>query len=116
MKKKLNNNGSTMVEVLVSFTVLMIITAGLMGIIKVSSNLVMESKDLLKAQDEFTQEYYKTDYGELEKKDITGSDVILEQTDKQGNKTGVSIVLDHAQVSTISEKEEGSAYTIYRIK
>lgn len=62
MKKRKNNEGSTMVEVLVGFVILVIvISACLENMIKFSANLVMESQDIQKLSESFKESIYKRD-------------------------------------------------------
>jgi hypothetical protein len=118
MKKK-RNKGSSMVEVLAGFSILMILMAGITGIIKVSSNMIMEAKDMMSEQDQFTAEFYKKDYGDLEQDASYDSlEVCLLVVDSQGNQTqdGGSIYLDHAKLRKISSKEDDSAYMVYQFE
>ncbi len=55
----LNNNGSTMVETLVSFVVLVIVIAALYGMVRFSSNLRMRAVDTAKVRNTFNSEIYK---------------------------------------------------------
>ncbi|MCR4609752.1 MAG: hypothetical protein K5750_08690 [Eubacterium sp.] len=55
-----NNRGSTMVETLVSFTVLFIVLAALYGIVSFSSELYMRSVDTSRLYQKFYREIYKT--------------------------------------------------------
>ncbi len=118
MKKK-RNKGSSMVEVLAGFSILMILMAGITGIIKVSSNMIMEAKDMMSEQDQFTAEFYKKDYGDLEQDASYDSlEVRLLVVDSQGNQTqdGGSIYLDHAKLRKISSREDDSAYMVYQFE
>jgi uncharacterized protein involved in tellurium resistance len=115
MKKIKNNDGSTMVEVLVSFTVLMILMAGLTGIIKVSSDLIMQAKDMQDNQSAFVEEFYKEDFGSLQKDVLEECpDIKLQPANKTGTViSGENIILDHANLKKVSEADTGSAYIIY---
>lgn len=57
--KNKNNNGSTMVETLVSFVVLFIVLAALYGIVSFSSELYMRSVDTSRLHQRFYREIYK---------------------------------------------------------
>ena len=57
--KKLNNRGSTMVETLVSFTVVAIVLASLYAIVSFSTRLWMNSVDASNLQQSFTDEMYR---------------------------------------------------------
>lgn len=54
-----NNQGMTMVEIMMGFTVLMVLLGGLSSIISFSSNLYMNCVDIKRAQEEFQAEIYK---------------------------------------------------------
>ena len=54
-----NNSGTTMMEVLVSFVVLMIVMAALYGMVRISSNLRMRAVDTANIREEFNSEIYK---------------------------------------------------------
>ncbi len=56
-----NNKGTTMVETLVSFVVLVIVFAALYGMIRFSSNLRMNAADAAKVRNSFNSEIYKSD-------------------------------------------------------
>ncbi len=56
---KQNNNGSTMVETLVSFTVIAIVMAALYAIVSFSSELWMNSIDASRVQQHFSEEISK---------------------------------------------------------
>lgn len=60
-RAKLNNNGSTMVEVLIAFTVLAIVLASLLGVVKLSGQFLAKSERMVAKQEEFVSLYYKKD-------------------------------------------------------
>ena len=55
----INNSGSTMIETLVSFAVLVIVFAALFGMIRFSSNLRMRAVDTAEVSQSFNGEVYK---------------------------------------------------------
>ena len=55
-----NNAGSTMVETLISFVVLVIVFAALFGMIRFSSNLRMRAIDTADVRESFNDEIYKS--------------------------------------------------------
>ncbi|MBP3233973.1 MAG: hypothetical protein J6M65_06080 [Eubacterium sp.] len=55
-----NNSGSTMVETLISFVVLVIVFAALFGMIRFSSNLRMRAIDTADVREKFNDEIYKS--------------------------------------------------------
>jgi hypothetical protein len=114
MKKLKNNDGSTMVEVLVSFTVLMIIMVSLYGIVRVSTNMLMKSKDFLTTQQEFSGEYYKKNYGSLTVKDSTSEAIKLIEINSNGeNKArGSNITLEHAKKKELTSDTSSISYTV----
>ncbi len=60
IRKYNNNNGTTMVETLVSFVVLVIVFAALFGMIRFSSNLRMRAAEAAKVRNSFNSEIYKS--------------------------------------------------------
>jgi hypothetical protein len=114
-KKRLNNIGSTMVEVLVGFSILMILIAGLTGIINLSSNMIFATKDTLAEQDDFLEQFYQADHGSLSTTGIPDS-ISLQETDSTGENIkagGVKIHLDHAKASKVVDSDSG--LNIYQI-
>ena len=55
----IGNAGSTMIETIVSFVVLVMVLAGLYGVVLFSSNLYMKSVDTSRLQQRFYREIYK---------------------------------------------------------
>ncbi len=60
LQSVLNNKGTTMMELLVAFVVLMIIFAIIYSMISFTSNLRMEAVDVRNAEEEFEAELYKS--------------------------------------------------------
>lgn len=56
-----NNYGMTMMEVLMGFTILMVLMGALSGIISFSTNMYMNSVDMKRAQEKIQAEIYKKD-------------------------------------------------------
>jgi Tfp pilus assembly protein PilW len=115
MKKRRKSDGSTMVEVLVGFSILMILLAGLTGVIHVSSNMLFDTRDMLREQESFREQFYKAGHGSLCTTPITAVRIALKETDSTGQKEqpgGAQISLEHAQVEKVSD---GSGLTVYQI-
>lgn len=101
-----NDKGSTMAEVLVGFLLLMILIESLVGLIGLSRDMLMKSKDMLDAQTNLQSEFYKTGHGNLNVSDVPGS-FEMYQTDKEGNSLGLeSISLPHAKLKCVEEKDD----------
>lgn len=64
-KKKLNNQGMTMVEIMVGFVILVVLMGGLFNLISFSSNMVKNSVDMKNAQIEVWSEAYKNEPGDV---------------------------------------------------
>lgn len=122
--KNLGNQGSTMVEVLVGFTILVIIIAECMvHITGVSSEMIMKSQDLEKARLTMLSDMYKADaefetLGHLDldgKSDITFTiSVNMEKTDTKNRAVATNFSLDHANL-TRYEAESTDMY-VFRVK
>lgn len=99
-----NNDGSTMTEVLVAFTMLMVLFAALTGIIKLSSNMLFQSRDLLSAQTQLESELYKKNYGNLMSTDVlTKGNLSLQETDRDGNLKGNELKMEHAKLQSLEQ-------------
>lgn len=112
------NIGSTMVEVLVGFTMLSIFMAGLFQIIRVSSNMSMNAIDLQKTVSAFQEQYYKISHGTLEHQIVipsTSNAISLVEADENRNKVtgGEVIMLDHAQVEYY--RDNSTDYSIFSV-
>lgn len=112
MKK---NKGSTMVEVLAGFVILMILMASAIGIIKLSANMVFNTKDIENEQLAFEQHIYSNNSdGKLEVTEMT-DDLSLVETDYQGTPmgNGIEVPLEGAVVKRYDDPVTGlSAYNI----
>jgi hypothetical protein len=105
-----------MVEVLVGFTLLMIMMVGLTRLIKLSSEMVFNTKDMMNAKLYFEEELYKEDYGALTRSTLSSDGLVLKEADSSGNgkADGVTITLPDAGVEKLSDDEsELSLYRIY---
>ena len=137
--KKLDNKGSSMVEIVVGFALILIIIASFLQIINLSSNMTMESVDTQKKlaalQDEFyggvnnTSESYGEDVTKFVINPIAGennetigaqSPIKLVECDVNGNKKtnkGASFNLSHAILYRIdSIDKELLDLTVFRMK
>jgi Tfp pilus assembly protein PilE len=114
MKK---NRGSTLVEVMVGFAILMILAVGITRVINVSSEILEDSRDMLREQNAFIQQFYKKNYGTLTTSEIKPFQVTLQETDSTGENAktgGASIALDHARTDKISDDDSG--ITVYQFR
>jgi hypothetical protein len=115
MKGKKKNTGSTMVEVIVGFAILMIIIASLTGVIHLSSEMVFSARDSVREQGQFAEEFYKKEHGLLVQEKLSSGQVTLRETNADGNtKTGgTAFVLDQAEPSRVSDQTSG--INVYQI-
>jgi hypothetical protein len=116
MRRKRKNSGSSMVEVLVGFTILMILMAGLTAIIHVSSEMLFSTHDMLQTQSSYLQQFYKNEHGALSKTSTDAADITLIETDSEGESKksgGTEFELDHARLEKVSDSESG--LTVYQI-
>jgi len=116
--KRRANSGSTMVEVLVAFVVLAIILVSLFQVMKLASNMEMESVDSLKWQTSFQEKYYTGD-SSLTKNKLNVS-ISVTETDANGEPVdatiGARFSLTGADVElleTIDESEDSLGLAIY---
>ncbi|MGN0367456.1 MAG: hypothetical protein ACI4EK_01645 [Wujia sp.] len=115
---KLNNQGSTMVEVLVGFTILvMVIVECMVHIVGVSANMVEKSADMQKNISKLNEEMYKTnaDYQKLDGVTMT---LKLDQTKTAAENTAdeISMELAHAQLCFFDCVEANLGSFIVRYK
>jgi hypothetical protein len=118
MNKKEKNTGSTMVEVLVGFTLLMILMVGMTKLVNLSSEMVFKTRDTMNKQSTLTEEFYKTDHGNLSSSIVISDGLIMKETDSSGKDIeadGASIKLGDAKMKIFSDEESGlSIYQIYK--
>lgn len=115
MKKQIrhfhkNNKGSTMVEVLVGFSLLVILMAGVSRVIDVSVNMFMYSKTIQNEQLAFQEKYFKTvPEGLVLEKIVSAGNVYLVETDMDGEiKSGGSTVfMPEMELWMVSDEESG---------
>ena len=115
---KLNNQGSTMVEVLVGFTILvMVIVECMVHIVGVSANMVEKSADMQRNISKLNEEMYKTnaDYQKLDGVTMT---LKLDQTKTAAENAAdeISMELAHAQLCFFDCVEANLGSFIVRYK
>lgn len=115
---KLNNQGSTMVEVLVGFTILvMVIVECMVHIVGVSANMVEKSTDMQRNISKLNEEMYKTnaDYQKLDGVTMT---LKLDQTKTAAENAAdeISMELAHAQLCFFDCVEANLGSFIVRYK
>lgn len=114
--KEPKSEGSTMVEVLVGFSILMILLAGLTGVIHVSSTMLFDTRDMLEERELFLEQFYRTEHGELNKTVIPAVRFSLKETDSTGQNAitdGAEIPLNHARADKVSDENGLTVYQIY---
>lgn len=119
------NRGSTMVEVMVGFTLLTIMLVSLEHIVDVAGNMFYNTVDRLREQNVFQEEYYKKNHGSMQVQEVSGVTFSLRQTDASGNVlptegTGTVVLpLKQATLYTITSTtagEDTADYTIYQVQ
>lgn len=108
MSLKKKNRGSTMAEVLVGFTLLAILMAGVSRIVSVSVNLFMETKEIQNQQVEFQENYFKKNPDSIEQKTIIPAGKLsLVQTNEDGEIiSGGSIIgIPQLQVDKLTDSK-----------
>ena len=106
-----NNSGSTMVETLVSFTVLFIVLASLYSIVVFSMNLYMKSVDASRLNQKFYREIYKstTDASTI-KKTHYNAGFSTAPDGSQGAKLVFSIDTDKTNSKNYNDSRTETAY------
>lgn len=109
-----NNRGTTMVEVLVGFTLLMILLSSLSHIIKVSSELFFSAKDMLVRESTFNENIAKKDavFTEIEDVELTFT-IDESKTDELNTAETINIILEDAACKSYIDKNTNlKAYKI----
>lgn len=99
---RLNDKGTTMVELMVGFTLLLLLLGILTGIVRVSSNLIMNATDGMKQRQQFQQELFQTSSSGY---DTTAIAVTFRLQEEGG--TGDTISLNRAGLSLLEDKQSG---------
>ena len=89
-----NKDGSTMIETLVAFLVVVLVILMFSKVVSVSSQVLNRTRQIMKENEAFNAEYYKLDSsGKGTRRTPVKSDVVLFEADKDGKKTGEEISL-----------------------
>lgn len=91
MNYRMNRDGSTMIETLVGFLVVVLVIGMFTQVVTVSTKVFNSTRRVMKENQEFNAQYYKTE--NIEKRQQTASEISLCVTDKDGNKTGDEVLL-----------------------
>lgn len=91
MNCRKNHDGSTMIETLVGFLVVVLVIGMFTQVVTVSTKVLNSTRRVMKENQEFNAEYYKTE--NIEKRQEVASEIRLCVTDKDGNKTGDEVSL-----------------------
>jgi len=115
-KLKMNNSGSTMVEVLVGFTILVIILVECMvHIVGVSSKMIEQSKDVDTDLRTINEQMYRKD---ADYQELTGVSFGLvlddEKTAASNTATAVTLLLPHAELYKLESEE--ADMTVYKME
>ena len=89
-----NKDGSTMIETLVAFLVVVLVILMFSKVVSVSSQVLNRTRQIMKENEAFNAEYYKLDSsGKGTRRTPVKSDVVLFEADEDGKKTGEEISL-----------------------
>ena len=120
-KKKLDEKGATMVEVIAGFVILMLLSASFFGILQLSSNLITAAHDKANAASAFEAEYYKKgavtsalkgDNDRLTAKKVSEDISFVKADDKGYGQAGEEIPVN-AVLIEIKDKTDEYAYPVY---
>ena len=118
-KNKLNNQGSTMVEVLVGFTILVaVLVECMVHIVGVSNDMVLKSIDIQKAQMILNSEIYRKDI-EDSYDEISGVSITLKINEEKTNvsannaNTTTSIALNAKLKKYYSEATDLNVFKLF---
>ena len=122
-KKKLDEKGATMVEVIAGFVILMLLSASFFGIMQLSSNLITAAHDKANAASEFEAEYYKKgaatsalkgDNDRLTAKKVSENISFVKADDLGYGQAGEEIPVN-AVLLEIKDKTDEYAYPVYSL-
>lgn len=103
---KKTDRGSTMVEVLIGFTLLMILVAGFTKIIQISREFIMVSKDRVYEAELLEEKVYKGEDAASVKTDIS-----MTESENYGGSSAAKITLDDVIIETYElEGNDGRLY------
>ena len=89
-----NKDGSTMIETLVAFLVVVLVILMFSKVVSVSSQVLNRTRQIMKENEAFNAEYYKLDSsGKGTRRTPVKSDFVLFEADEDGKKTGEEISL-----------------------
>lgn len=110
-----DNKGSTMIEVIVGFTLLMIILSSLTHIIDVSSELFFKSKDMIVKENSFEKNKQKKDAQYNEASDLELSLCIDEEkTDASNLAADINIKLNN--IKCLIYEDEETKFKSYKVE
>lgn len=122
-KKKLDEKGATMVEVIAGFVILLLLSASFFGIMQLSSNLITAAHDKANAASEFEAEYYKKgavtsalkgDNDRLTAKKVSENISFVKANDAGYGNAGEEIPVN-AVLLEIKDKTDEYAYPVYSL-
>ena len=122
-KKKLDEKGATMVEVIAGFVILLLLSASFFGIMQLSSNLITAAHDKANAASEFEAEYYKKgavtsalkgDNDRLTAKKVSENISFVKADDLGYGQAGEEIPVN-AVLLEIKDKTDEYAYPVYSL-
>ena len=122
-KKKLDEKGATMVEVIAGFVILLLLSASFFGIMQLSSNLITAAHDKANAASAFEAEYYKKgavtsalkgDNDRLTAKKVSENISFVKADDLGYGQAGEEIPVN-AVLLEIKDKTDEYAYPVYSL-
>lgn len=104
----LDRKGTTMVEVLVAFIVVMIMLLLFTRIVTVSAGMLRRSQETINRSETFNANYYKLENAGRFQNAGEGIEYTLVRTDAEGNELGEAPVkLDHIILQKMTDAESG---------
>lgn len=114
MRRRLNcnNSGSTMVEILVAFMVVLLLIVLFTKVITVSGSILMKSRGKIEETQTFNENYYKVSSQNARDKDRYQSlefnlEIDTEKTDDKNKADMVSLPLEFALLQVYEDTETG---------
>lgn len=111
--------GTTMVEVLIAFLIVMIMMVLFARVMLVAIDILEKSKSTIKRTEAFNETYYKTE-AQADRQDVPGDLVLsvdLESTDANNRAKDASMILERGKLKVYQDAETGmKRYSFYVMK
>ena len=118
-RRSSRRSGTTMVEVLIAFLIVMIMMVLFAKVMVVAIDILDRSKSTIKRTEAFNETYYKTE-AQADRQEVPGTLVLsvdLEETDGNNRAKDTSMVLERGKLKVYHDADTGlKRYSFYVMK